>query len=178
MEYVDVLDSSGRPLGRTKPKSEVHRDGDWHGAAHVWIMNKERRILLQRRSHTKENWPDLWDVSVAGHISAGEEPVEAALREAQEEIGVRLARSDCRYLFSIVEQVALHNGSYLDNEYHYVFLVEKDLELGDIKFMDGEVAEVRLVEVGELQRDLITDPSGFVPHPEEYRRLFEVLQGS
>ena len=46
MEYVDVLDSSGRPIGKMKPKSEVHRDGDWHGAAHLWILNREGQILI------------------------------------------------------------------------------------------------------------------------------------
>ncbi len=71
-----MLDSLGRPVGKMKPKSEVHRDGDWHGAAHLWILNREGQILIQRRSPTKENWPNLWDVSVAGHIFAGEGPVE------------------------------------------------------------------------------------------------------
>ena len=178
MEYVDVLDSSGRPIGMRKSKSEVHRDGDWHGAAHVWILNRKGQILIQRRSATKENWPNLWDVSVAGHISAGEEPVEAALREAREELGVTLVHGECRYLFAVAEQVALNNGSYIDNEHHHVFLVEKDLDVGDLKFTDGEVAEVRFVELRKLQTNLTTDPSGFVPHEEEYRRLFEVLQAA
>ena len=176
MEYVDVLDSSGRRVGRRKPRSEVHRDGDWHGATHVWILNTKGQILIQRRSPTKENWPNLWDVSVAGHISAGEEPVEAALREAQEELGVMLLPRECRYLFTVAEQVSLNNGSYVDNEYHHVFLVEKDLDVGDLKFSDGEVAEVRFVSLRELQTNLTADPSSFVPHEEEYRRLFEVLR--
>jgi isopentenyl-diphosphate Delta-isomerase len=176
MEYVDVLDSSGHPVGSRKPKSEAHRDGDWHGAAHVWILNKERQILIQRRSPTKENYPNLWDVSVAGHISAGETPVEAALREAQEELGVVLVPAECRYLFTIAEQVALNNGSYLDNEYHHVFLVEKDLDVRDLKFSDGEVAEVKFVALEVLQTDLATGPGSFVPHQEEYQKLFEVLR--
>jgi isopentenyl-diphosphate delta-isomerase len=104
MEYVDVLDSSGRLVGRRKPKSEVHRDGDWHGAAHIWILNTKGQILIRRRSPTKENWPNFWDVSVAGHISAGERPVEAALREAREELGVTLVPGECRFLFTIPEQ--------------------------------------------------------------------------
>jgi isopentenyl-diphosphate delta-isomerase len=159
-----------------KPKSEVHRDGDWHGAAHLWILNREGQILIQRRSPTKENWPNLWDVSVAGHISAGEGPVEAALREAKEELGITLDPGECRYLFTVAEQVSLNNRRYVDNEYHHVFLVEKDLDVGDLKFTDGEVAEARFVALGELQTNLTTDPSGFVPHEEEYRRLFEVLR--
>jgi isopentenyl-diphosphate delta-isomerase len=160
----------------TKSKSEVHRDGDWHGAAHVWILNRKGEILIQRRSPTKENWPNLWDVSVAGHISAGEEPVEAAIREAREELGITLVPGECRYLFTILEQVTLNKGNYIDNEFHHVFLVERDLDVRDLKFSDGEVAEVRFVAVRELQTDLSTDPSGFVPHEEEYRRLFEVCR--
>jgi isopentenyl-diphosphate delta-isomerase len=175
MEYIDVLDSSGRSSGTRKPKSEVHRDGDWHGAAHVWILNTERQILIQRRSSTKENYPNLWDISVAGHISAGEGPVEAALREAQEELGITLDPGECCYLFTVAEQVELNNANYIDNEYHHVFLVEKDLDVRDLKFNDGEVAEVRFVALRELQTSLTTDPSGFVPHQEEYRKLFEEL---
>jgi isopentenyl-diphosphate Delta-isomerase len=177
MEYVDVLDPSGRPVGRMKPKSEVHRDGDWHGAAHLWILNREGQILIQRRSPTKENWPNLWDVSVAGHISAGEGPVEAALREAQEELGVTLVPGECSHLFTVAEHASLNNGiSYVDNEYHHVFLVEKDLDVRDLTFCDGEVAEVRFVALRKLQTTLTTDPNDFVPHEEEYRKLFEVLQ--
>jgi isopentenyl-diphosphate Delta-isomerase len=108
MEYVDVLGSSGRPVGKMKPKSEVHCDGDWHGVAHLWILNREGQILIQRRSPTKENWPNLSDVSVAGHISAGEGPVEAALREAQEELGVTLVPGECSHLFSVAEHVSPH----------------------------------------------------------------------
>src|ERR1700733_551864 len=176
MEYVDLLDSSGRPMGSRKPKSAVHRDGDWHGAAHVWILNAKGQVLIQRRSPTKENWPNFWDVSVAGHISSGEGPVEAALREAQEELGITLDSSECRFLFTVADQGALNNGKYVDNEYHHVFLVEKDLDLADFKFSDGEVAEAKFVAVRELQTNLTTDPSGFVPHEEEYRKLFDVLE--
>ena len=176
MEYVDLLDSSGRPTGTRKPKPEVHRDGDWHGAAHVWIINTGGQILIQRRSPTKENWPNLWDVSVGGHLSSGEGPVEAAIREAKEELGVTLVPGECRHLFTVAEQLALNNGNYLDNEFHHVFLVEKNLDVGDLKFSDGEVAEVKFVAVRELQTDLVTDSGKFVPHHEEYRKLFEALR--
>jgi isopentenyl-diphosphate delta-isomerase len=176
MEYIDLLDSLGRPTGKRKPKPDVHRDGDWHGAAHVWILNTKGQILIQRRSPTKENWPNLWDVSVAGHISAGEEPVQAARRETQEELGITLDPSEFRYLFTVAEQVALNNGNYVDNEDHHVFLVEKDLQVEDLIFSDGEVAEARFVALRELQTNLTTDPSRFVPHEEEYRKLFEALR--
>jgi isopentenyl-diphosphate delta-isomerase len=106
----------------------------------------------------------LWDVSVAGHISAGEGPVKAALREAQEELGVTLVPGECSHLFTVAEHVSLNNGNYVDNEYLHVFLVEKDLDVreGDLTFCDGEVAEVRFVALRKLQNTLTTDPNGFV----------------
>ena len=63
------------PTGERKLKSEVHRDGDWHRSSHVWLLSPEGRLLLQRRSEAKVTWPGLWDVSAAGHISAGESAV-------------------------------------------------------------------------------------------------------
>jgi 8-oxo-dGTP pyrophosphatase MutT (NUDIX family) len=114
------------------------------------------------------------DSDSASRAHEGEGPIEAAIREAKEELGITLDPSECRYLFTVAEQVALNNGSYVDND-HHVFLVEKDLDVGNLKFGDGEVAEVRFVALRKLQTNLTTDPSGFVPHEEEYR-LFEVLR--
>jgi 8-oxo-dGTP diphosphatase len=86
MEYVDVLDSSGRPIGKMKPKSEVHRDGDWHGAAHLWILNREGQILIQRRSPTKENWPRILQSGCRGKKSG----IALALGRAGVDVAVKL----------------------------------------------------------------------------------------
>jgi isopentenyl-diphosphate Delta-isomerase len=80
------VDENNNPLGFTKPKSEVHRDGDWHRAVHVWIVNKNNEVLVQKRSATKTLSPNLWDLSMGGHISAGEQPISAAIRELKEEL--------------------------------------------------------------------------------------------
>ena len=47
-EYFDILDENGNKTGKTKLRSEVHRDGDWHKAVHIWIINNKGDILLQR----------------------------------------------------------------------------------------------------------------------------------
>lgn len=43
VELFDVLDSSGHKTGQTKPRHLAHRDGDWHRAVDIWIINPERR---------------------------------------------------------------------------------------------------------------------------------------
>jgi isopentenyldiphosphate isomerase len=159
-ELIDVLTPEGAPAGLTKTKAEVHRDGDWHRAAHVWIVASEGRFLLQRRSLRKENYPGLWDVSAAGHVSAGETSEECAVRETFEELGLRIDARELQFLGTIRESCVLNGGAYIDNEFHDVFIVRRDVDVASLVFQDGEVDDVMLVD--ELPRD------GLVPHPEEY----------
>ena len=73
-EYFDILDEHGNKTDRIKPRSEVHRDGDWHRAVHIWIINNQGEILLQRRAPDKDTHPNFWDISVGGHLQAGDDP--------------------------------------------------------------------------------------------------------
>lgn len=165
-ERVDVLGADGTKTGEAKPKPDVHRDGDWHRAAHLWIVTPDRRVLLQRRSLEKENWPGLWDVSVAGHLSAGESAEEAAVREAREEIGLEVDPRALRHLGTLTQRAVLNGGSYVDNEVHEVFLVEQDVDPLALTLQAGEVDAVMLLPLGQL-----AEQPDLVPHQGEYELL-------
>lgn len=169
-ERVDVLGADGAKTGETKPKPDVHRDGDWHRAAHLWIVTPDRRVLLQRRSLEKENWPGLWDVSVAGHLSAGESAEEAAVREAGEEIGLQVDPRALRHLGTLTQRAVLNGGAYLDNEVHDIFLLEQEVDPLALTLQPGEVDAVMLLPLEQLaqQPDL-------VPHEGEYELLMGAL---
>lgn len=50
------------------PHLQVCFAGDWHRAVHVWIyVQSTESLLIQKRAACKESWPDLWDISAAGH---------------------------------------------------------------------------------------------------------------
>ncbi len=161
IELIEVLTPEGRPTGVRKPKDAIHRDGDWHRAAHIWIVAPDGRILLQRRSLRKENNPGLWDVSAAGHVSAGESAVDAAVRETFEELGLRITANDLQFVTTLRESCVLNDNTYYDNEFHDLFLVRRDLDITSLKLDPEEVAEVKWVD------DLLPDDS-FVPHAAEY----------
>jgi isopentenyldiphosphate isomerase len=88
-ELFDVLDDEGRAIG-TAPRSRVHREGLWHRSVHVLVFHPDGRLLLQKRSASKDTCPGLWDSSVGGHVGAGEDPFASALRETREELGIDL----------------------------------------------------------------------------------------
>jgi isopentenyldiphosphate isomerase len=172
-ELIEVCDRGGRMTGVVKPKAAIHRDGDWHLAVHVWIVTSDGRLLLQRRAAVKENHPDRWDVSFAGHVSAGESVTEAAVREGFEELGIRFRSGELEYLATLPQQEVLHGGTYIDNELATIFLLRRDVELAALRFQVEEVSDARLVFPDELERMAREADPGLVPHGEEYVLVLE-----
>ena len=169
MEVLDLLSPDGDPAGRTKSKADVHRDGDWHLASHVWLVAPDGRVLLQKRSATKENWPDLWDISVAGHVSAGESAIECAIREAREELGLALTARELTHLGRLRWHAVLNDGAYIENEFHEVFVAPREIDVARLVLDPEEVADVVLVRPEEIERYDV------VPHDEEYALLRRYL---
>ncbi len=106
MILIDVIDEDGAPTGVQKTMTEIHDQGLLHRAVHIWIYNKDGQILFQLRAMRKFNYPGLWDISAAGHVDAGEAPMVAALREAYEELGLKIS---AKQLVKIGERVVSNN---------------------------------------------------------------------
>ena len=85
-EYVAILNEHGTPTNERCLKSIAHRKGLFHATVHIWLFTSNGELLIQQRNPDKDTFPNLWDVSVAGHIEFGETPSKAALREIHEEI--------------------------------------------------------------------------------------------
>jgi 16S rRNA (adenine1518-N6/adenine1519-N6)-dimethyltransferase len=82
-----VVDENDQPLGDA-PRQEVHGNNLRHRAVHLFIFNPKGELFLQKRSRWKDRHPLLWDSSAAGHVEAGEDYDQTAMREIREELGV------------------------------------------------------------------------------------------
>lgn len=176
MEYFDIYSENGLPTGKTKLRKEVHRDGDWHRAIDIWILNSKNELLLQKRALEKESFPGLWEVSCSGHISAGEESQISALRELEEELGLILKPEDLKFIFEVKESHTTNSGTFINNEIKDVYLVKKDFAIQTLKLQTEEVSEVRWINYHDLQKDLENNPQIYVPHETEYALLFCYLE--
>lgn len=174
-EFFDVLDDKGNMTGVTKPRSLVHQDGNWHKSVHVWIFNGDK-LLMQKRSPEKDSHPNEWDISCAGHVTAGETSLEAAIKEIKEELDLDVLGPDFKLLFSLKSQSVQKNGTFINNEFNDVYLVERDLDISQIKLQTEEVSEVKWVSISELEDVAKNKTTGYVPHPEEYQKLVSYLK--
>ena len=175
-EYLDILTEEGEKTGETKPKDDVHRDGDWHKSVHVWVLNSRGELLIQRRAAQKKSHPNQWDISAAGHVSAGDSPIDAAIREFHAELGILLSEKEINYLFEVRANAVLNNGTFFEREINDVYLVKKDLDTLKMRLQEEEVAEVKYIPWKELKKEIQEENPEFVRHPMEYEKLFALLR--
>lgn len=149
-EYIDIVTKDGTPTGRSAPKSEIHAIGHYHNTVHIWFYTKNREILLQQRSANKSICPLLWDVSVAGHIDAGETMTSAAVRETKEEIGLEISDSDL-YNIGAFECFQSYSNGIIDNEFHNTFICELKVDLDALIPQPEEVEALKLVSLSEFE---------------------------
>jgi isopentenyl-diphosphate Delta-isomerase len=88
-ELLDVVDANDSVV-QTLTRGEIHRRDLKHRSIHLLVFNDAGGVFLQKRSMRKDNNPGLWDSSVSGHVDSGEDYDDCVIREAEEEIGLKL----------------------------------------------------------------------------------------
>ncbi|MBT2447130.1 NUDIX domain-containing protein [Streptomyces sp. ISL-43] len=86
-EVLDVVDRDDRVTGRAR-RGDVYAAGLVHRCVFVLARDARGRIFTHRRTASKLVFPSYYDMFVGGVVSAGESYAQAALREAEEELGV------------------------------------------------------------------------------------------
>ncbi len=172
-EMVDVYDSlTGEKTGEVISKNEAHSKGVWHSSIHILLVNKEKnKILLQKRCADKKLYPNRWDITVGGHISAGEEPLVSAHRELEEELGLDSKNYEFKFLNKIKEEFI--NNGVNSKEFVYVYLIEADVDVKNITLQKEEVSEARWFKKQEFL-DLI-EKKQIINHWQEFEMLKDIL---
>ncbi|PIN12548.1 Isopentenyl-diphosphate Delta-isomerase [Handroanthus impetiginosus] len=179
-EYLDVLTNTGEKTGLSKPREDIHRDGDYHRAVHVWIYAEStQELLLQRRAECKDSWAGLWDISSAGHISSGDSSLVSARRELHEELGIIFPKDAFELLFVYLEECVTNDGKFINNEYSDVYLVTTidPIPLEAFTLQESEVSAVKYISVEEYRSLLAKHDPQCVPYDVngQYGQLFEIL---
>ncbi len=120
-EMVDAYDDQMNYIG-VYPRTYVHRHRMWHKVVQCWVFSQDKdsgsvTIYLQRRSFEKRSHPGRYDITAGGHVSAGETPKEAVVRETLEETGLALDEERLLYIGQFREKV----GNDCEMAYIYAY---------------------------------------------------------
>ena len=138
-------------------KLACHRgEGILHRAFSIFIFNKNKELLIQKRSQQKHLWPLSWANSCCSHPRKGEELENATSRRLAEELGIT---TDLKHLFTFKYHAKYKNvGS--EREMCAVYIGRSD---DQIHLNPNEIAETRWIGINELTRELAKNGDIYSP---------------
>lgn len=147
-EKIDVFDANYNRIG-SMDRMAVHKQGLWHHTFHCWIVREGNRtdddvLLFQLRSAKKKNYPNMLDITGAGHLLSGETPLDG-IREVEEELGLELTEeNDLKYL-GIKHDIMDESNGVRNREFAHVYIAREKRNLFQYRLQASEVSG--LVEV-------------------------------
>lgn len=141
-EYWDIYNKNGEKKYKVVKKGSPLLSGEYHIIVEGWIRTGKETYLIQKRSKRKKSFGGMWYCSVGGSVISGEEPIDGLLRETKEELGIDLDR-DKIYLKRIIRE---NNGIF------YIYLIDMNVNLEDVKLQEEEVEDAKIASVDEIFR--------------------------
>ncbi|MFC4993765.1 16S rRNA (adenine(1518)-N(6)/adenine(1519)-N(6))-dimethyltransferase RsmA [Rubritalea tangerina] len=160
-ELFDVVDEADEVVRQEKRKV-VHEEDLLHRAVHVFVFNKRKELLLQKRSGLKDNFPSCWDSSAAGHLDAGEAYEACVVRELDEELGIQGADTQ-----KIAKLTPSQNTGW---EWIELYLARHD---GALRYPCSEVYSVQWFSLEQVREWVELRPEDFAPGFIECWKVFE-----
>lgn len=142
METWDILDRQGKPTGRTVVRGlrNLSRD-EYHLVVHVWIVNDEGKLLIQKRADIRPLMPGEW-AATGGSAVSGEDSRYAAYRELKEELGFKVNPRDF-----ILERRMIRKNSITD-----IWSAKVNISVDKLKLQKEEVSQAKWVTAQQLRQ--------------------------
>lgn len=185
-EMFDVLDEHGKKIGQVASRREVHYHGLWHAGMNLCVTDGHGNVFQQRRAGLPKvrELQDVWDLFfVAGHVRAGDEPLQTLLQELEAEVGIRftvgLLHADMHLTkvsvtksdywvkdesFPLDEERSEHGFRHRVHDHNFVACMP-DLDIDRLSLDPEKVVAVRKYPISQLLYDVEN------PHSAAYHEL-------
>jgi len=137
-EYFNVVNENDEIIGMAK-REDCHKSNLIHRAAAIFVFNDQKKLLLQKRSMSKDLYRGYWACSVSGHLCIDESYENAAKRELKEELGIELV---------LEESFFIKVRQKIDSENVRLFLAKSN---GPFDFNKEEIERVDFFSINEIK---------------------------
>ncbi len=175
-DMFDVLNENGEFTGEVASRDDCHSKGLWHRAVYGFIIDKYSNVLLQKRSSDKKLWPNKWDVTIGGHVNAGEFGRQALIRECKEEFGLNVTDDDIKF---IVGTTSVYNkNGYINNHFDECYIITKDVNVNNLKLQKEEVSDAKYFSKEELIDRIDNNYDGLTEKTISWSILKKILESN
>lgn len=163
MKLLNIVDENDNIIG-TEERKVIHEKGLLHREVHVWFVTPDNQIIFQHRSKNKDTFPDLLDISIAGHLEIGDSYEEAAIREAEEEAGIKIKQSDLIFIDKIRRDSEDKITKTNNNTFRKVFMFIYRGEISNLKIEKDEGAGFEIFTIKQLLNMNEAEKARFIPY--------------
>jgi len=173
-ELINIFNEQREPIG-VATREDVHKYGYWHEVFHCWFLSHTENmdyIYFQLRSDNKKDYPNLLDITAAGHLMYNE-TVEDGIREIKEEIGIEVSHRELISL-GIFDYIVARDG-FIDKELAHVYVHRYNGSFDEFTLQIEEVSGIFIARFSDfyelwMNRRQEIDIQGFVLDGERNRR--------
>ena len=157
-ELLTKVDSNNKVTGSI-PRGLAHKSPDTiYRTIFVVVKDNRGKILLQKRSSSKDLYPDCWDLSVGGHVNYGKSYVETAVKELEEELSIKTNAKELNFIGEVLVKLPS------SNEFFNVF--EYSLKATDkIRLEANEVSNTKWMSIEEVKASIQQQKLKWYPRP-------------
>lgn len=157
-ELLTEVDKNNHVIGSI-PRGLAHKSPDTiYRTIFVVVINEEGKILLQKRSSSKDLYPDCWDLSVGGHVDYGQSYEQTAVKELSEELGIEASANELKFVGEVLVKLPS------SNEFFHVF--EYYLKSTDnINLSTDEVASTKWMPMADVKKSIQQQKWKWYPRP-------------
>ncbi len=146
-ELLTEVDKDNHILGSISRKVAHKSPDKIYRTIFILVKNNKGKILFQKRSATKDLYPNCWDLSVGGHVNFGKSYNKTAVRELGEELGISAQEEELKFVGQVLVKLPE------SNEFFHVFeyILKKDDQINTAK---DEISETKWMTIDEVKESM------------------------
>ena len=169
MEQIKIVDENGNFTGTIMDKEKAHNLNLFYWSVGIFVINSKKQVLLEKRGPNKRIKPNKWAMC-AGHVKADEEMKSAAVRELQEEIGLKISIDE----LNLLEKMEVQKGEFNSHLTRFYYVICNKNE-DEFKIQEEELSEVKWFNIDDVI-NMIKLKDDSIVFKENRIHLFEKLK--
>jgi len=136
-DILNIVNENDEIIGE-ETREKIHQDGLLHREIHVYFITLNREIIFQHRAKDKDTFPDLLDATVGGHVEIGDSYEQTAVKETEEETGVKIGISDLIFINKVKGYSKDKATDKINNAFKSDYLYIYKGDIADLKIEKGK----------------------------------------
>ena len=122
----------------------------------------------------KDSNPNMLDISSAGHLTAGDDSLDGAIRELKEELDLDVKPDELQFIKTL-KRSSKYTTTFINNEFDDLYILRTNKTIDEMNFQKEEISEIIYVSYKEFKNMVRNRQPDLLRHDEEFEIIFNLF---